>query len=71
MVARSYIVENNQYQVRVPSRRNKLINRDGVFLMAANGGTPMNNAVMPEQFEKACRTFPADLRGSMYEPYHG
>ncbi|MBN8903000.1 MAG: ABC transporter substrate-binding protein, partial [Rhodospirillales bacterium] len=41
-----YIVEDNQYQVpRSVQAANKLINRDGVFILVANGGTPMNNAV--------------------------
>ena len=36
-----YIVEDNQYQVpRSVQAANKLINRDGVFFMVANGGTP-------------------------------
>jgi branched-chain amino acid transport system substrate-binding protein len=67
-----YIVEDNQYQVpRSISAANKLINRDGVFLMAANGGTPMNNAVMPEQFEKGVpNMFPLTSARSMYEPFH-
>src|SRR3954449_2014813 len=44
-----YIVEDNQYQVpRSVQAANKLINRDGVFIMVANGGTPMNNATTPE-----------------------
>ena len=48
-----YIVEDNQYQVpRSIQAANKLINRDNVFLMIANGGTPMNNAVMPDQLAK-------------------
>ena len=48
-----YVVEDNQYQVpRSIQAANKLINRDGVFLMVGNVGTPMNNATMPEQFKK-------------------
>jgi branched-chain amino acid transport system substrate-binding protein len=48
-----YIVEDNQYQVpRSVQAANKLINRDGVFMMVANGGTPMNNATMPDQLAK-------------------
>src|SRR6185437_13491685 len=48
-----YIVEDNQYQVpRSVQAANKHINRDNVFLMVANAGTPMNNATMPEQLEK-------------------
>jgi branched-chain amino acid transport system substrate-binding protein len=45
-----YVVEDNQYQIpRSIQAANKLINRDGVFMMVANGGTPMNNATMPDQ----------------------
>jgi branched-chain amino acid transport system substrate-binding protein len=52
-----YIVEDNQYQVpRSIQAANKLINRDNVFLLIANGGTPMNNAVMPTSWPRACRT---------------
>jgi branched-chain amino acid transport system substrate-binding protein len=48
-----YIVEDNQYNVpRSVQAANKLINRDNVFLLLANDGTPMNNAVLPEQLEK-------------------
>jgi branched-chain amino acid transport system substrate-binding protein len=48
---------------------NKLINRDGVFIMVANGGTPMNNAVMPDQLAKGvANVFPLTSARSMYEP---
>ena len=65
-----YIVEDNQYQVpRSVQAANKLINRDNVFLMVANGGTPMNNATMPEQLEKGVpNMFPLTSARSMYEP---
>ncbi len=67
-----YIVEDNQYQVpRSIQASNKLLNRDNVFLMVANGGTPMNNATMPEQLEKNVpNMFPLTSARSMYEPYH-
>ena len=67
-----YIVEDNQYQVpRSVQAANKLINRDHVFLMVANGGTPMNNAVMPEQIEKGVpNMFPLTSARSMYEPFN-
>ena len=67
-----YIVEDNQYQVpRSIQAANKLINSDHVFLMIANGGTPMNNATMPEQLEKGVpNMFPLTSARSMYEPYH-
>jgi branched-chain amino acid transport system substrate-binding protein len=67
-----YIVEDNQYQVpRSIQAANKLINSDHVFLMIANGGTPMNNATMPEQLEKGVpNMFPLTSARSMYEPYN-
>ena len=65
-----YIVEDNQYQIpRSVQADNKLINRDGVFIMVANGGTPMNNAVMPDQLAKGvANVFPLTSARSMYEP---
>jgi branched-chain amino acid transport system substrate-binding protein len=65
-----YIVEDNQYQIpRSVQAANKLINRDGVFIMVANGGTPMNNAVMPDQLAKGvANVFPLTSARSMYEP---
>lgn len=65
-----YIVEDNQYQVpRSVQAANKLINRDGVMFMVANAGTPMNNAVMPEQIAKGvANIFPLTSARSMYEP---
>lgn len=67
-----YILEDNQYQVpRSVQAANKLINRDGVFIMVADGGTPMNNAVMPEQLAKGvANVFPLTSARSMYEPLH-
>jgi branched-chain amino acid transport system substrate-binding protein len=65
-----YVVEDNQYQVpRSVQAANKLINRDGVFIMVANDGTPMNNAVMPDQIAKGvANIFPLTSARSMYEP---
>ena len=65
-----YIVEDNQYQVpRSVQAANKLINRDGVFTMVGDGGTPMNNATMPEQIAKGVpNMFPLTSARSMYEP---
>ena len=67
-----YIVEDNQYQIpRSIQAANKLINRDNVFFMVANGGTPMNNAVMPDQLAKNVpNIFPLTSARSMYEPHH-
>ncbi len=67
-----YIVEDNQYNVpRSVQAANKLINLDNVFLMIANDGTPMNNAVMPEQLAKGVpNMFPLTSARSMYEPFN-
>jgi branched-chain amino acid transport system substrate-binding protein len=67
-----YIVEDNQYQIpRSVQAANKLINSDGVFVMVGNGGTPMNNAVMPDQLAKGvANMFPLTSARSMYEPFH-
>jgi branched-chain amino acid transport system substrate-binding protein len=67
-----YILEDNQYTVpRSIQAANKLINRDGVFLLVANGGTPMNNAVMPDQLAKGVpNMFPLTSARSMYEPFN-
>jgi branched-chain amino acid transport system substrate-binding protein len=65
-----YILEDNQYQVpRSVQAANKLINRDGVFIMVADGGTPMNNATMPMQLAAGIpNVFPLTSARSMYEP---
>jgi branched-chain amino acid transport system substrate-binding protein len=65
-----YIVEDSQYQVpRHVQAVNKLINRDNVFLMLVNGGTPMNNATLPTQIEKQIpNMFPLTSARSMYAP---
>jgi branched-chain amino acid transport system substrate-binding protein len=67
-----YIVEDNQYQVpRSIQAANKLINRDNVFLLVADGGTPMNNAVLPDQLAKNVpNIFPLTSARSMYEPFN-
>ena len=63
-----YIVEDNQYQVpRSVQAMNKLINRDGIFVAVANGGTPMNNATMPDELAKGVpNVFPLTSARSMY-----
>ena len=65
-----YILEDNQYQVpRSVQAANKLINKDGVFVMVADGGTPMNNATMPMQLAAGIpNVFPLTSARSMYEP---
>jgi branched-chain amino acid transport system substrate-binding protein len=66
------VVEDTQYQVpRAVQGMNKLLNRDNIFFTVVDGGTPMNNAVMPTQFEKNVpNLFPLTAARSMYEPYH-
>ena len=67
-----YIVEDNQYQVpRAVQAMNKMLNRDNVFVMVNNGGTPMNNANMPTQLEHGVpNVFPLTAARSMYEPFN-
>jgi branched-chain amino acid transport system substrate-binding protein len=67
-----YIVEDMQYQVpRAVQAANKLINRDNVFIMVSNAGTPMNNATMAEQLAKGVpNIFPYSGPRSMYSPLH-
>jgi branched-chain amino acid transport system substrate-binding protein len=66
------IVEDTQYQVpRAVQGINKLLNRDNIFFTLVDGGTPMNNAVMPIQFEKNVpNLFPLTAARSMYEPFN-
>jgi branched-chain amino acid transport system substrate-binding protein len=66
------IVEDTQYQVpRAVQGMNKLLNRDNIFFTVVDGGTPMNNAVMPIQFEKNVpNLFPLTAARSMYEPFN-
>ena len=50
---------------------NKLLNRDDIFFALANGGTPMNEAVMPAMFEKNVpNVFPLTCARSMYQPFN-
>ncbi|MFN4163502.1 MAG: ABC transporter substrate-binding protein [Ferrovibrio sp.] len=66
------IVEDNQYQVpRAVQAANKLINRDNIFLMAGALGTPMNNAVLPDQLKAGVPNFfPITAARQMYLPFH-
>ncbi|WP_374303604.1 ABC transporter substrate-binding protein [Ferrovibrio sp.] len=66
------IVEDNQYQVpRAVQAANKLINRDNIFLMAGALGTPMNNAVLPDQLKAGVpNLFPITAARQMHEPFH-
>ena len=67
-----YIVEDMQYQVpKAVQAMNKLLNRDNIFFAIVNGGTPMNDAVMPMMFEKNVpNVFPLTAARSMYEPFN-
>jgi branched-chain amino acid transport system substrate-binding protein len=67
-----FIVEDMQYQVpRAVQAMNKLLNHDDIFLAMDNGGTPMNNAIMPAMFEKGVpNMFPLTAARSMYEPFN-
>ncbi len=68
-----YIVEDNQYTVpRSVQAMNKLLNNDNIFIDAVqDGGTPMNDANMPAEFdERMCRTVPLTAARSMYEPFN-
>jgi len=66
------IVEDGQYQVPVSVKAaNKLLNRDKVFVMLGNMGTPANNAIMPRQLRMGvANLFPVTAAVSMYEPLH-
>ena len=67
-----YIIEDSQYQVpRAVQAGNKLINRDKVFLILLGAGTPMNNAVMPDQLKAGVPNFfPLSWAKQLYEPFH-
>jgi len=68
----SIIAEDHQYQVpRAVQAANKLLNKDKVFLMIGNLGTPQNNAVFKLQEEKNVpNMFPLSAARSMTEPHH-
>jgi branched-chain amino acid transport system substrate-binding protein len=67
-----YIVEDSQYMVpRAVQAINKLLNEDNVFFTMVNGGTPMNDAMMPMMFEKNVpNVLPLTAARSMYQPYN-
>jgi len=67
-----FVVEDMQYQVpRAVQAMNKLLNHDDIFIAMDNGGTPMNNAIMPAMFEKGVpNMFPLTAARSMYEPFN-
>jgi len=66
------IVEDGQYQVPVSVKAaNKLLNRDRVFAMLGNIGTPANHAIMPRQLGMGVpNLFPVTAAVGMYEPLH-
>lgn len=66
------VIEDMQYMVpKAVQAMNKLLNSDNVFFCLGNGGTPMNDAVMPAMFEKGVpNLFPLTCARSMYEPLH-
>jgi branched-chain amino acid transport system substrate-binding protein len=67
-----YIVEDNQYTVpRSVQAMNKLLNNDDIFIALSDGGTPMNDANMPAEFEKGVpNVLPLTSARSMYEPFN-
>jgi branched-chain amino acid transport system substrate-binding protein len=67
-----YIVEDNQYTVpRSVQAMNKLLNNDHIFMALSDGGTPMNDANMPAEFDKGVpNVLPLTSARSMYEPYN-
>jgi branched-chain amino acid transport system substrate-binding protein len=67
-----WVVEDMEYIVpKAVQAMNKLLNRDDIFFALGNGGTPMNDAVMPSMFEKNVpNVFPLTCARSMYEPFN-
>ena len=67
-----FVVEDIAYQLpKAIQAANKLINRDNIFAMVLAVGTPMNNAVMPQQFEAGVpNLFPISGGRQMLEPFH-
>ncbi len=66
------VLEDMQYIVpKAVQAMNKLLNRDNIFFCLGNGGTPMNEAVMPSMFEKDVpNVFPLTCARSMFEPFN-
>jgi len=67
-----YIVEDSQYQVPLAVQKaNKLVNRDKVFFLISNLGTPTNNAAFEIMEKKNVpNIFPHSAARSMAEPLH-
>lgn len=68
----NWVLEDMQYIVpKAVQAMNKMLNRDDIFFCIGNGGTPMNDAVMPSMFEKNVpNIFPLTCARSMYEPFN-
>ena len=66
------VVEDIAYQLpKAIQAANKLINRDHIFAMVLAVGTPMNNAIMPQQFAAGVpNLFPISGGRQMLEPFH-
>ncbi len=66
------VVEDTNYQIpKAVQAANKLINRDRVFAMIGNLGTPQNNAVLPAQLKAHVpNVFPISWAESMSQPFH-
>ena len=67
-----YVVEDMSYQLpKAMQAFNKLVNRDRIFAMLLAVGTPMNNAIMPQQFAAGVpNLFPISGGRQMVEPFH-
>ena len=67
-----FVVEDASYQVpKAIQAANKLINRDNILAMVLAVGTPMNNAVMPQQFEQGVpNLFPVTGGRQVVYPFH-
>ena len=67
-----FVVEDMAYQLpKAMQAYNKLVNRDRIFAMLLAVGTPMNNAIMPQQFEAGVpNLFPISGGRQMVAPFH-
>ena len=67
-----YVVEDMSYQLpKAMQAFNKLVNRDRIFAMLLAVGTPMNNAIMPQQFAAGVpNLFPISGGRQMVAPFH-
>lgn len=66
------LVEDTGYDPRrAVLAAQKLVNQEGIFVMAGSLGTSVNNAALPVQMGKnVMNFFPAALSRDMYEPTH-